>query len=148
MVGAGRELTVELSGSSDLLPPDAAPRDRAQALELARKAVLLAPEATTTWQVLGWAHYRTGDWKASVEALEKSCKLQSNGIGDSAQWVFLAMAHWRLGDKEEARRWYDKAARSETSWPEYRARLRAEAAELLGVPWHRGARREEAPAEK
>jgi serine/threonine protein kinase/Tfp pilus assembly protein PilF len=123
-------------------------RDRAQALEMAKKAVLLETESTTTWQVLGWAYYRTGDWQASIEALEKSCKLQSNGIGDYAQWFFLAMAHWKLGQNEEARRWYDKAVQSETTWPEFRARLRAEAAALLGIKEPPRARPDEAPADK
>jgi hypothetical protein len=27
-------------------------------------------------------------------------------------WIFLAMAHWQMGDKDEARKWYDQAAKS------------------------------------
>ena len=89
--------------------------------------------------MLGWAHYRAGDWKASVEALEKSCGLWSQDDpkgGDAYQWFFLAMAHCRLGEKDKARGWYDRAI----EWTDkYRQknedlrRFRAEAAELLGL---------------
>ena len=53
------------------------------------------------------AHYRAGDWKASLTALEKSMELRKGG--DSFDWFFLAMAHWQLGEKDEAREWYDRA---------------------------------------
>jgi superkiller protein 3 len=114
-------------------------RDPQRALEAARKAVELAPDDPFTWKMLGWAHYRAGDWKASVEALEKSCALWSQDDpkgGDAYQWFFLAMAHWRLGEKDKAREWYDRAI----EWTDkYRPknedlrRFRAEAAELLGL---------------
>jgi Tfp pilus assembly protein PilF len=87
--------------------------------------------------MLGWARYRTGDWKASIEALEKSCALQHDPRGgDAFQWFFLAMAHGKLGEKDTARVWYDRAV----EWTDKHARnsenlrtCRAEAAELLGV---------------
>jgi serine/threonine protein kinase/tetratricopeptide (TPR) repeat protein len=111
-------------------------RDPARAVEVARKAIELAPQGSGFWNTLGVAHFRTGDWKASVAALEKSMEL-GNG-GDAIDWFFLAMAHWRLGRRNEARDWYDKAA----AWdaknlgrPEKEELLgfRAEAAALLGV---------------
>ena len=117
-------------------------------MKIAKEAVRLSPQSTTAWQALGWAHYRTGDWKQSIDALEESCKFQSNRIGDSAQWFYLAMAHWKLGNKDAARHWYDTAVQSETNWPVYRARLRAEAAALLGVKWSREAKVADSPAEK
>jgi tetratricopeptide (TPR) repeat protein len=112
-------------------------RDPQEGLDVARKAVQLAPQSADAWQMLGWAHYRMGDWKACIGALEKSCALQDNPKGgDAAQWFFLAMAHWRLGEKDKAREWYDRAA----AWmdkhdPNSRdlRRFRAEAAELLGL---------------
>jgi hypothetical protein len=89
------------------------------------------------WQVLGWAHYRAGDWKASIEALEKSCALQVNPKGgDASRWFFLAMAHWQLGDKDKARMWFDQAAEwTDKKQPknEELRRFRAEAAELMGI---------------
>ena len=61
--------------------------------------------------------------------------LLRNG-GKSSDWLFVAMSHWRLGNREEARRWYDKAA----AWmDQYKAvseellRFRAEAEETLNL---------------
>lgn len=116
--------------------PELKLRDPQRGLEVARKAVELSPQSSTAWQVLGWAYYRAGQWKASIEALEKSCALKDNSKGDAYQWFFLAMAHWELGEKDKAREWYHRAA----SWTETKAprekdslRFRAEAAALLGV---------------
>jgi eukaryotic-like serine/threonine-protein kinase len=109
-------------------------RDRARAVELARKAVELAPKEGMFWNTLGAAHYRAGDWKAAIEALTKSMKLRNGG--DANDWFFQAMAHWQLGDKPQARSWYDKAV----PWMEKNQlkddeliRFRAEAAALLGL---------------
>jgi superkiller protein 3 len=108
-----------------------------EAIATARAAVKLGPRSEGAWQALGWAHYRTGDWKASIEALEKSCALQNNPKGgDAGQWFPLAMAHWQLGHKEEACKWYDQAVQwMDKNQPknEELRRYRAEAAELLGI---------------
>ena len=91
---------------------DAKLRDVSGGLEAARKAVEVAPQSSLAWEVLGWARYRAGDWKASIEALEKSCALQHDPTGGNAfQWFFLAMARWQLGEKDTAREWYDKAVK-------------------------------------
>src|SRR5262249_11242798 len=63
-----------------------------QAVQLATRAVELGPKQPTIWNTLGAAHYRAGDWKASVGALHQSMDL--GGGGDSFDWFFLAMAHW------------------------------------------------------
>ena len=99
-----------MSFLADLLAncPDAALRDPKRAVELAKDAVELAPQFASSWQVLGWARYRTGAWKESIAALEKSIELRADG-GDSFQWFFLAMAHWQVGNKEQARKWYGRA---------------------------------------
>jgi eukaryotic-like serine/threonine-protein kinase len=115
--------------------PDAKFRDPGRAVELAKKAVELAPKAGTLWNTLGVAHYRARDWKAATAALEKSKEL----LGDtelSFNAFFLAMAHWQLGNQDEARKWYDKAVQwMEKNKPqdEELRRLRAEAAELLTI---------------
>jgi tetratricopeptide (TPR) repeat protein len=134
-------------------------RDPGQAVELARKAVELAPEERAYWYTLGVAQYRKGEWKAAIEALTKSIVLRNGGDGlsgggittppldltrsmvlrnggDGFNWFFLAMAHWQLGDKPQARSRYDKAvAWMEKYQPkdEELIRFRAEAAALMGV---------------
>ena len=107
-------------------------------------------ETSRTWQFLGWAQYRAGNWKASIDALEKSCKLQNPG--DRGQWIVMSLAHGKLANekdlpererdrhKTEASHWYDQAAnqidstvaRGEHVGQDIRA-FRVEAAGLLGV---------------
>jgi tetratricopeptide (TPR) repeat protein len=112
-------------------------RDPKRAVTLATKAVELQPTNWYRRNGLGVAHYRAGDYRAAVVALEKSMELGSGG--DSFVWFFLAMAHWQLGDPQQARTWYDKAVagmdkHKHDQWREEGLkRFRAEAAELLGV---------------
>jgi tetratricopeptide (TPR) repeat protein/serine/threonine protein kinase len=114
--------------------PDARLRNMARAVEVAKKAVELAPSAWSCWNTLGAAHYRAGEWKAAITALEKSIELRRGG--DSFDWFLQAMAHWQLGNKEEARTRFEKAVawmeKNKPSDEELR-RFRAEAEELLGV---------------
>jgi serine/threonine protein kinase/WD40 repeat protein len=109
-------------------------RDPERAVALAKKAVELAPDVGTYWNTLGAAHYRAGNWKDAVAALDKSMDLRKGG--DSFDWFFLAMAHWQLGAKDEARKWYDKAvewmAKNAKDNDELR-RFRGEAEELLEI---------------
>jgi Flp pilus assembly protein TadD len=112
--------------------PDSKLRDPGRAVELAKKAVELAPKEGNRWNTLGVARYRSGDWKAAVDALSKSMELSKGG--DSFDWFFLAMAHWQLGDKPQARSWYGKAVPwMEKNQPENEEllRFRSEAAALL-----------------
>ena len=110
----------------------AAPRP-GPALALARKAVDLAilDDASACQTVQGMAHYRAGDWKAALAALEKSLKLRASADGE--EWLFLAMTHWRLGNREAAQGWYGKAVKRLEMNPDSKSlrRLRAEAAALL-----------------
>jgi len=115
-------------------------RDPRRALELAKKAVELAPQGNS-WNTLGVAYYRAGEWKAAIEALNKSMDL-SNG-GDAFDFFFLAMAHWQQGDKDEAQKWHEKAVqwmqkneealKKDKMHDEELRRFRAEAEELLKV---------------
>jgi WD40 repeat protein/serine/threonine protein kinase/Flp pilus assembly protein TadD len=114
--------------------PDAKFRDPKRAVELAKKAVELAPKEGNHLNTLGAANYRAGDWKAAIAALEKSMERRKGG--DSFDWFFLAMSHWKLGQKNQAREWYDKAVLwMEKNQPKNDElhRFRAEAAEVLGV---------------
>jgi serine/threonine protein kinase/tetratricopeptide (TPR) repeat protein len=118
--------------------PEVKLRDPPRAVEAARKLVEFAEKSAFAWQVLGWAHYRAGDWKASIAALEKSCALQDDPKGgDCGQWFVLAMAHWQLGNKESARQWYDRAAaqiaRSDTPWEDVWQSY-GEATALIDIP--------------
>jgi serine/threonine protein kinase/Tfp pilus assembly protein PilF len=87
--------------------PDPKVRAPARALELAQKAVALAPKVGTFWNTLGVAHYRAGEWKGAVAAFDKSMELRAGG--DAFDWFFLAMSHRKLGDPSEARKWFDRA---------------------------------------
>jgi tetratricopeptide (TPR) repeat protein/predicted Ser/Thr protein kinase len=78
-----------------------------QAVELARQAVRIAPERGDLWNTLGVACYRSADWNAARNALERSMSLRSGG--DPYDWFFLAMLGNRQGRDEEARKWYDRA---------------------------------------
>jgi serine/threonine protein kinase/Flp pilus assembly protein TadD len=114
--------------------PEMALRDPPRAVELARKAVNLAPRIGDCWNTLGVAEYRAMHWKAAVLAFEKSMEIRKGG--DGFDWFFLAMAHWQLGEKAQARKLYDEAIQwMEKNKPqdEELQRFRAEAATLLGV---------------
>jgi serine/threonine protein kinase len=122
--------------------PDKRLRKPAKAVELAKKAVEIAetlePRPSLalgdSWNTLGVAQYRAGEWKAAVTGLEKATQLPQSGANTAG--FFLAMAHWQLGDKDQAHRCYDKAVQwMETSRPHdpELIQLRAEAAALLGV---------------
>ncbi len=109
-------------------------RDAARANTLAEKAVKSAPNVGTYWNTLGVARYRKGDWKGTIEALEKSMDLRFGG--DSYDWFFLAMAHWQLGQRVPARQFFDRAvegiAKTQPNYEE-RRRFHVEAAALLGI---------------
>ena len=113
--------------------PDVKLRDPKRAVELAMKAVELAPRSGWSWHVLGSVRYRNGAWKESIVDLEKSIAVRNDG-GDSWHWFFLAMAHWQLGEKGKAREWYDRAVEWMDKYQpkhEELRRFRAEASELL-----------------
>ena len=104
----------------------------ARCFELAKKAVELAPTHLTYSRTLGVAHYRMGNWRAAVEALDRSRELR--GGGDSSEWFFLAMSYWRLGDKPAARKWYSQAVEwTEQHQPKYPLlrHFQAEAEQLM-----------------
>jgi tetratricopeptide (TPR) repeat protein len=114
--------------------PELARRDPDRALRLMTRATELAPQEGNYWNTLGVAQYRSGNWQAAIEALQKSIELRSGGSG--FDYFFQAMAHWQLGEKKAARTWYDRA----TQWmdnnkpnDEELKRFRAEATELLGM---------------
>jgi eukaryotic-like serine/threonine-protein kinase len=125
-----------------------------EAIACQKKAIELVPNRSHAWQYLGWIHYRSGDWKSSIETLEKSCELQPGGTGDAGQWIVLALAHAKLASQEglpqkerdhhkaEAHRRYEQADKQIDGW--WRVRpgdvfgqaiwdFRVEARELMGA---------------
>jgi tetratricopeptide (TPR) repeat protein len=87
-------------------PPDFRAPDKA--LPLARKAVELAPDNWAYCHTLGVAHYRLGQYKEAVEALDRGIK--SNKDQATAFDLFiLAMCHHHLGDAAKAKDCYDRA---------------------------------------
>jgi serine/threonine protein kinase len=140
--GAFREELVDrLQKSAWFLATAANPKDRdgKRAVDLARKAIELAPKQGLCWNTLGVALYRTGAWNDALAALQKSMELRMGG--DSLDWFFLAAAQERLGEMQEARRWFEQAVRwMEKNQPnnEELRRFRAETAALLGIEQKKG----------
>jgi WD40 repeat protein/tetratricopeptide (TPR) repeat protein len=127
----------------------------------------LAPGAVADWSkpialaessqhvgTLGAVLFRAGRLEDAIRRLEEADRLVPNPREDAPSspayvWFLLAMAHRRAGHADEAKIWFDKAARwtdealggsatDKRSPPAWNRRitlnlLRAEAAELLGV---------------
>jgi tetratricopeptide (TPR) repeat protein len=116
-------------------------RDPARAVVLAQRAVKLTPNHDGIWKTLGRAYYRAGSWDEAVAALEKSRALpprRPTFDHDKASTCFyLAMAYGQLGEGQKARSSYEQAVRwmDRSAWQELEPlrRLRAEAAEVLGI---------------
>ena len=83
-------------------------RDVPQALVLAQKVTQLTPKDGNSWNTLGVIHYRSGNWKAAVDALTKAEEL-SKGTLLGTDGLFLGMANWKRGDRQQAVYWYDRA---------------------------------------
>jgi tetratricopeptide (TPR) repeat protein len=113
--------------------PDETLRDPDLGVAFAEKAVTKDPEQGNSWNTLGVAYYRKGDWLKARTSLEQSMKLSKGG--DPNDWFFLAMACQRLGDVGQARAWRDKASlQLDENEPkdENLLRYRAETDALLG----------------
>lgn len=113
--------------------PNVKARNPVKALKFAERSVELAPSRGDTWNTLGVAQYRAGDWKGAIKTLTKSMELRNQG--DSSEYFFLALCHWQLGEKETSRKCYDKGIqwleKNKPEDAEY-GRFRAEAAEAIG----------------
>jgi tetratricopeptide (TPR) repeat protein len=80
------------------------------AVQLAKRAVAQQPKAGLHWTRLGISHYRAGEWKSAISALEKAIEIY--GVDATQEWFFVAMAHWQQGDKVAARLAFVQAVRS------------------------------------
>jgi serine/threonine protein kinase len=102
-------------------------------VELARRAVGLAPKERSKLKTLGAILYRSGQWEEALKQLTTAI----NAPEDRATTVtyahlFLAMTYYRLGHRDEARPWFDKAAQATKKML---AEDKTEAGESL--PWNR-----------
>jgi tetratricopeptide (TPR) repeat protein len=118
--------------------PFAELRDPPRALRLAAQAVEQWPSDHDSWQALAFAHYRAGDCKAALAALDKAAALRKGG--DDTDWHLRAMMQWQLGDRAAARQAYGKADEwrqthsfEDMPWDFESAAIRQEAGLLLGV---------------
>jgi eukaryotic-like serine/threonine-protein kinase len=150
----GTDTCEVLYSLADLLTtaPVAEIRDPQLALQLARRAVGLDEKPGEHGQApqlsLGWALYRTGDWRGCIETLGKASGPPEKN--DPELLYFTAMAHWQLGQKDQARACFERAdkglpgyeeeckelkIRGKYGWPDPAMLrwVRAEAAALLGV---------------
>jgi serine/threonine protein kinase len=119
--------------------PEARSRDPGRAIELVKTAGAQLPDKGHAVKTLGLAYYRAGDWDRAVAGLT------ATGRAGSYEAFPRAMAHWRRGDKEEARLWYKRGCwwmeeykngysqEPGFYWEDEFRRLRAEAAEVLGI---------------
>ena len=71
----------------------------AEALGMVERAVAANPQSGAMIDSLGWAHYRLGDYKKSVELLEQAVELEA---GDPEINNHLGDAYWRVGRRVEA----------------------------------------------
>src|SRR5262249_19685308 len=105
-------------------PP--AERDTVTALQLAERAVRLAPSEALYLNTLGIAQYRVGRYRDAVATLQRSLAL-GKGRLDAFDLFFLAMGHARLGETARAKDCFDRAVK----WTQGRNALPAqETAEL------------------
>ena len=79
-----------------------------RALASAQKAVELKPTDWMCWNTLGVVAFRSRDWKAAAEFLEKSVSL--NDGGGAIDWFFLAMIRWHQGKPVVAQQLFHQAA--------------------------------------
>ena len=105
------------------------------ALELARRAVEVAPQLPRPWLALGVASYRAREWGAAVDALQEAHRHWKEGDWTRAQITcHLTMAQWRCGKRAEALESYQETVRlMEKNFDARDSALRAEAASLLGI---------------
>lgn len=109
-------------------------RDASRAVALASEAVKITPLSAENWNTLGTAHYRSGDYRAAITAVNRAVALRRRD--DSFDWFVLAMAHWKLRDKDQARKCYDEGLRRIQTNRRDRgelSRFQSEAAELLEI---------------
>jgi tetratricopeptide (TPR) repeat protein len=114
--------------------PDRGLGDPALALALAEEALRDSGDHSASWNTLGVARYRAGDWAGAIEALERSSLASPDGLGTAFDHYFLAMAWHQLHHEDRAREWLERgvawATRHRPGHPTLE-RFREEAESLL-----------------
>src|SRR5262249_51634310 len=77
--------------------PDPKFPNPSRALELAKRAVEMAPKKIFYLYTLGIAQYRAGKWRSAIETFNELMELQKFLTG--FDYFFMAMAHWQLGEQ-------------------------------------------------
>ena len=88
--------------------PDPKLRDPARALHLAEEAVSISADHVASWNTLGVARYRAGDWAGAIEVLERSALSSPDSLGTAFDHFFLAMAWCQLQHEDRGREWYER----------------------------------------
>jgi tetratricopeptide (TPR) repeat protein len=93
-----------------LLATDVDPevRNPSMALGMAEEALQASGDHLASWNTLGVARYRVGDWAGAIEALERSSLASVDGRGTAFDHYFLAMAWSRLQHEDQAREWLER----------------------------------------
>ena len=119
-----------------VLNPNTDVDDPQEGVRLMKEATKLMPEKASLWLLLAQCHFRLGNWKACIDAVQTSAQTGGNGKLNPNEKFVMAMAHWRLGERDAGLALFNEAAaemdkvdpRDEKS-----VRSRAQAAALLGV---------------
>lgn len=118
-----------------LIDHSASAADRAEGISLLEETVKTQPGSWQNWCTLGRGYYRSRNYRAAVEALEKASQLP--GGANAWNYLILAPAYWQLGEKDTARRRFQQA----TEWMDRTGsqlgselrRFRSEAVVVMGV---------------
>ena len=119
--------------------PGPTTHDPEQALALAEESVRISPDHDASWNTLGVARYRAGDWAGAIEALERSAASYQDGGGTAFDHYFLAMAWCCLQHHDHAEEWLERGiAWAARHRPGHSAleRFRKEAESLLASERH------------
>ena len=106
------------------------------ALKYAEEVTEKRPKTATYWNTYGYVLYRLERWNESMEATNKSMKLQKGG-GGALDRLLLAMTYWKLDEKEKATSALKDADEFLKSNPEGKIwvkKLRQEAILLIETP--------------
>ena len=99
-------------------------------VQLAKRALQLAPNNPALWTVLGQSQLNAGDCGGAIESLEKA-----GSIEPPASRLDLAMAYWKVGDHQRGRQLFDEfnANEGHKQTSIERRLFRAEVEHALGI---------------